>query len=272
MKKRSNTLLVKWVTALLVILLAVKLVWFAAEIAFFPVEGVNHAEQNRTKPLYYRIKLTPNKAPVPQKKSPQKPAGSIRDITLLGIYKAPDITVVTVSYKGKSKVLSTGESVNGFVLDRAGNTFAIFTKGGKEYKVTLLHAKETTGGSDTHSRTPARSSVRPKQPAGEVIDAGDHKIVDRSLLEHYTQNMDDIYKNIGIQEIKKNGKIEGFRVTFVKRGTPFAQLGLRRGDVLKAVNGEPLDSYKAAFDAYKRVKDTSDMTLTIKRGNKEMER
>jgi len=266
-------LLVKRAIGVLLLLLLIKLLWFVMEIAFFPAQGVNHAEEKRAKPLYYRIKLTPNEASAPRRVPTPKPVGSIREITLLGIYNAPDLTVVTVRYKGKSKVLGKGEDINGFVLERAGNTYAIFTKGGKEYKVTLHQS-----GSQNSAARPSMVRYSPKSgkgaakpPAGEIVDAGDRRIIDRSLLEHYTTHMDDIYKNIGLKELKKGKKIEGFRVTFVKRGSPFSKLGLKRGDVIKAVNGEVLTSYKRAFDIYKHIGETESVTLVIKRGNKEME-
>jgi len=273
MKHHFNPLMIKKAIGILIILLLIKILWFGVEVVFFPAQGVDHTEKKDAKPLYYRIKLTPNEAPAPAPKKSFKKVGSIRDITLLGIYNAPEQIVVTVKYKGKTKVIAKGESVNGFVLQSAGNSYAIFTKDGKEYKVTLNKSKSRAAGS---IRTVAPPSSRQVQAVGtkaegEIIDAGDHKIIDKSLLDHYSKNMNDIYKNIGIKEVKKGGKIEGFRVTFVKRGTPFAKLGLKRGDVLKALNGQELNSYKAAFDAYKSVNDTQGITLTIMRGNKEME-
>jgi len=271
MRALSNPRTINRLIALLLILLLVKLLWLVTEIAFMPVAGVNHTQSKEAKPLYYRIRLTPGSSIAPRPKPKKQIAGSIRDITLLGVYHSPSQTVVTVSYKGKSKVLAKGESVNGFVLEGAGSGYALFTKSGKTYRVELLEKKSS---GNYKVSTPKRKAVVPSSsasPEGEVIDAGDHKIVDKSLLEHYTAHMDEIYKNIGIRDVKKSGRIEGFRVTFVKRGSPFSKLGLRRGDVLKAVNGQPLTSYKAAFDAYKSVSDAAGLTLTIQRGNKEME-
>ena len=272
MRALSDPRTINRLIALLLILLLVKLLWLVIELAFIPASGRNHAKSNAAKPLYYRIKVTPGRRIAPSPESKKKIAGSIRDISLLGIYHSPSQTVVTVSYKGKSKTLAAGEAINGFVLEGAGHGYALFTKDGKTYKVELLE-KKSTGGSYSISSPSRKAAPAPTAgtPQGEVIDAGDHKIVDKSLLDHYTTHMDEIYKNIGIKDIKKDGRIQGFRVTFVKRGSPFAKLGLRRGDVLKAVNGQPLTSYKAAFDAYKSVGDAAGLTLTIKRGNKEME-
>ena len=274
MKPLFSPLLVKKLIGILILLLLIKILWFGIELAFFPAQGVNHAEEKRAKPLYYRIKLTPNEAAAPKRKTPvSKAVGSIRDITLLGVYNAPETTVVTVRYKGKTKVLGKGEAINGFTLESAGNTYAIFTKGGKEYRVTLFKPKSSRGSSITPAKSTSSKGKEATETevAGEVIDAGDHKIIEKSLLEHYTKNMDDIYKNIGVKEVKRGDKIEGFRITFVKRGSPFAKLGVRRGDVIKAINGQELTSYKEAFDAYKNIGESQNVTLVIQRGNKEME-
>jgi general secretion pathway protein C len=272
MKPIFSPQLLKTLTGVLILLLLVKLLWFMAELTLFPPEGIDHTEEKLAKPLYYRIKLTPNEAPAPIRKPKPKVVGSIKDITLLAVYNSPRQTVVTVRYKGKSKVLGRGESINGFTLEGAGSNYAIFSKGGKEYKVSLLKPKHTGGiTAKKPAAAPHASPKKNQEPEGEIIDAGDHKIVDKSLLEHYAKNMDDIYKNIGIKEVKKGDRIEGFRITFVKRGSPFAKLGVKRGDVIKSINGQELTSYKAAFDAYKNIDDIQNITLGIQRGNKEME-
>ena len=274
MKPLFNPQMIKKLIGILVILLLVKLLWFSIEVAFTPVQGVNHTEERRVKPLYYRIKLTPNDAPVPPKRTKVvKQAGSIKEIKLLALYHAPDKTVVTVKYKGKSKVLAKGETVNGFVLEGAGSNFALFGKNGKVYKVTLLKPESSKGSATIQTVSPNSRSNQKSTSAveGEVIDMGDHKIVDRSLVDHYIKNLDATYKNIGIKEVKKGDKLEGFRITFVKRGSPFEKLGVKRGDILKSVNGQELTSYSAAFEAYKHIDDTPNVTLTIQRGNKEME-
>ena len=272
MKLTIDPSFVKRLIGVLFLLVLIKLLWFVAEVAWFSVKSVDHAEGKTAKPLYYRIKLTPNQSKVPKvKKAAPVIKSNIRDIKLLAVYHASDATVVTILYKGKSKVLARGEAVNGFVLEDAGSQFAIFTKDGKEYRVTLASSK---GGSPKYnmiSSSKEEAAETQEIDMDGVVDAGDHKIVDRSLIEYYTKDMKSIYKDIGIQEIKKGKVIDGFRVTFVKRGTPFSKLGLQRGDILKSINGQELDSYNAAFEAYKNINDATNVTLVIQRGKKEME-
>ena len=203
-------------------------------------------------------------------KRPLQTAGSIKDIKLLAIYNASDVTVVTVEYKGKTRVLAKDEAINGFVLEGAGSNYATFSKNAKTYQINLIVSKKGSG-SIKSAQPSATSSASESQVEGEIVDAGDRKIVDRSLLDHYAQNMDDIYKNIGIREIKKGKDLEGFSISFIRKGSPFAKLGIQRGDVIKAINGQKIDSYNAAFEVYKNISNIDNLTLVIQRGKEEME-
>ena len=273
MKDLFNPRTLKWIMVLLVAVLAVKLIWLALEITVLPTAGVNQAEEVGGKSLYYRVNLSPNKPPAPKKVEKRVPMGSIKDIELLAVYNAEDTTVVTVMYKRKTKVLGRGEEINGFTLEGAGSNYATFSKNGKSYRVDLIKGKKGSGSGSIRIVPPAASSrsAAPAKVEGEVTDAGDHKIVDRSLLKHYAKNMDDIYKNIGIAEVKEGDTLKGFKITFVKRGSPFAKLGVRRGDIIKSINGQEITSYNAAFNIYKNIGNVDNLTLVIQRGKEEME-
>ena len=274
MKHLFKSKFFKKLFSVLTLFALVKLLWFVIEIVWLSPTGIGHDDEVATKSLYYRVKLTPNEAPAPMKKQPTKIAGSIKDITLLAIYNSEDTTVITVEYKRKTKVLGRGDAINGFVLEGAGSNFATFSKDQKTYRVDLFKGKKSTA-SKSSIKSVSRAASAPDEDSekvkGEVTDAGDHKIIDKSLFDHYAKNMDDIYKNIGIAEVKKNGKIKGFRITFVRRGSPFAKLGIKRGDVIKSINGQEINSYNAAFGVYKNIQNVENLTMVIKRGKEEME-
>jgi len=256
---------------LLIVLLVIKVLWFVISLLWLPTSGVNYTQEKGGKALYYRVKLSPNKAPAPtmKKKETRVVAGSINDIKLLAIYHASDVTVVTVEHKRKTKVLGRGDVINGFMLESAGNNYATFSKNEKMYKVPLLIS--TKGSASIRSSKPSVKSAPVEKVEGEVVDAGDHKIIDKSLISHYAKNMDDIYKNIGIKEIKKGKNLEGFSISFIRKGSPFAKLGLKRGDTIRSINGQKIDSYNAAFGIYKDIANIENLTLVIQRGKEEME-
>ena len=266
----------KWLMAVLGLLLLLKLLWFIVEVAWLPSSGIEHTEEKGGKALYYRVKLTPNEAPAPTRPKPtqpSKPQGSIKDIELLAVYNSSDVTVITVLYKNKTKVLSRGEEINGFVLEGAGNNFATFSKKSKSYKISLIKSKK--GDKNTSKieevTTPSQAEATPSKAEGDIIDAGDHKIVDRSLVEHYGKNMKEVMKDIGIADEKEGNNLKGFRVTFVRKNSHFSKLGLRRGDVIKSINGQEITSYNAAMNVYKNIDKMDGLSLTIKRGKEEME-
>lgn len=265
---------------LLGLLLGVKLFWFAIELLFLPSSGINQEHEQRVKALYYRVKLAPKEAPAPTVTKVKKPVvrkvqgGNISNLKLLGIYNAGDVVVVTVTYRGASKVLSKGENINGFVLESAGLDYAIFSKDAKSYKVMLEKSKLSPAAKQAirpHTSRPERASKAPTAKVGSIRDEGDRKVVDKSLIKYYKKNYKEIGKNIGIIDSVKDGVLDGFKVTFVRRGSDFAKLGLRRNDIIKAVNGEPVKDYRTAMEIYNRADTMENMTLTIMRGNEEKE-
>jgi len=276
MKSLFKPATLKYLLFLLGALLVLKLIWFVLEVLFLPSQGIDQPKEEEGKALYYRVKLTPNDAPPPKKvqiQTPTKIKSDIRDIKLLAIYHASDETVVTLTYKGKTKVLSKGEEVGGYTLVGAQRNYAIFSRNDKTYKVPLTTQKGTPAFA-SHYKGVAGTIDAQKiggGKKGEVVDAGDRKIIDRSLIDYYTKNFNAIAKDIGISEQRNGEVMDGFKVNFIRRGSDFEKLGLKRDDVIKAVNGQPIRSYKAAMDVYRKVGDMENMTLTINRGNEEME-
>jgi len=271
MKHLFKPQVLKGLWSLLIVLLVVKIAWFVVGVVWLPTIGIDHSEEKQTKALYYRVKLGPNEAPAPTTtKKPIQSAGNIKDIKLLAIYNASDVTVVTVEHKRKTKVLSKGESVNGFVLEGAGSNYATFSKNGKSYQVNLIISTKGEG-SIREAKPTSSADTSATEVEGEVVDAGDHKIIDKSLVDHFSKNINAVYKNVGIKEVKKGEALEGFRISFIRKGSHFEKLGLRRGDIIKTINGQNIDSHKAAFDVYKNISNMDNLTLVIQRGKEEME-
>jgi general secretion pathway protein C len=254
-------------------MLIVKLGWFIVEMTFLSAQGIEYVKPSESKALYYRTRFAAQKLKQERIARKKKPISDIRNIKLLAIYHSQNRVVITVSKNNKSSVLVRGDEIDGYVLDDATAKEAIFLRNGKNYRITLIESKQSPQ---------SKSSVKyvfgdkkANKAAGSasegISEENGRTVVDKNLLRHYTKNMDDIWKNIGIKEIKEGGQIKGFKVNFVKRGSDFAKLGLKRGDVIKSINGQELNSYNSALEIYKNIDTMEDLTLTIKRGKEEME-
>ncbi len=278
MKSSSKRSLLTLFVLLLSAFVFAKLLWVIIAYLWLPKQGVGVQKEASVKPLYYRPKLTPNLASKPKPVAPKQPTvivpkSKIADIKVTGIYAAGSDTVVAIRYKGKSKVLAVGEEVGGFVLKGATSEYAVFEKDGKRYEVKLSGIKSGVAGSISPAASASSSTVVKKEEHsyGSIRDAGDRKIIDRSLVQHYMHNFREIGKNIGIVEARDGNKLKGFKVTFIRNNSDFAKLGLRRGDIITAVNGQPVDSYRAAMQIYKNAASADALTMTVQRGNEEVE-
>ncbi|RLA72114.1 MAG: hypothetical protein DRG30_07715 [Epsilonproteobacteria bacterium] len=273
---------IKMLIIILSLMLLVKLGWFVVEMTFLSAQGVDYQKPSKAKALYYRTKFATQK--LKQRHVVKaKPLSDISSLKLLALYRSSDRIVITVSKKDKTYVLVRGGKrgeIDGYVLNDATDKEAIFLRGGKSYRLRLLEATKDPQAKSSVRYVPAKRKKPEKQnipdtpislPIGEITDADGLRVVDRTLLDHYSKDMKNIWKNIGIKELKENGSITGFKVNFVKRGSDFAKLGLKRGDVIKSINGQELSSYSGAFDIYKNIDTMDSLTLKIERGKKEME-
>jgi len=261
----------KSIISILAVLLGIKILWTIVEVAWLPTSGIDYQVESKGRNLYYRVNFAPTQG-VANIQKPVQVQGSIRDIKLVAVYSASQRAVVAIEHKGKTTVLATGDEINGFVLDGAGSDYATFLKDEEVYKVELQKQSGTKSGTGSiMPRGKATVSTDQKKPVGEITDTGGRKLVDRSLVTHYATNMDAIFKDIGISDIKQNGEVKGFKVSFIRAGSYFSQLGLQRGDVIKAINGQEINNYNAAFGIYKQIQNIDNLTLVIERDNKEME-
>lgn len=61
------------------------------------------------------------------------------------------------------------------------------------------------------------------------------------------------------------GEINGYRVLDMKSGSTFQQSGLQRMDVIKDVNGKPVDSVQKAMELYDTLKMKNKTKLQVER-------
>lgn len=268
MKKLINSKHLSTIIFLLSIIVFVKIIWIVISILFLPTIGEEYKEPNRVKKLYYRVRLTNESrviAPVRVVKKRVKEVSSMRGYKLLGLYKSKDKIVVTVEKGRKTTVLVKGEDINGFVLVSAGRDYAIFKKSGEEFKLSLRNNKKTL---NRIRNKPKIKRPSLKSNSSTIVDDGGVKHIPRTLLTSYTKDMDKIWRDIAIVRHQTNGKLDGYKINYVKRGSDFEKLGLKRGDILVEINAEPLNSLSAAMNFFKEINSIENLTLTVIRNGK----
>ncbi|CAA6827014.1 MAG: General secretion pathway protein C [uncultured Sulfurovum sp.] len=269
MKQIINAKYLSTLIFLLSIMVVIKLLWIVTAIVFLPNTGEEYQKSTKGKKLYYRVRLTNESkviAPIKRVTPKTKSVPSMSGYKLLGLYNSTKTLVVTVEKSRKTSILSKGEKINGFELMSAGNNFAIFKKNAQEFKLALESSKSTKTGNITTRRSTQAPQVKKPSSTG-IIDEDGIKRIPKTLLTSYTKDMDKIWKDIGLAQYKQNGKADGFKVNFVKKGSDIEKLGLKRGDILKAVNAESLN-LSSAMSLFNNINDLENLTLTVERNGK----
>jgi general secretion pathway protein C len=162
----------------------------------------------------------------------------------------------------KSYILSQFEEVNGYILTKLYKNYVILEKQAKEYRLDIEQVNKKV------TYDIARNVNNVKE---NVVVSGNSVVVKREYLNSYVNDIDKVWNNIAISEIKKNNKLDGFKVMRVSEKSVFGKLGLKKNDVIKAINNNVLTSYADAFKVYNNISDMKYLNLEILRNNEIME-
>lgn len=263
----KRTSLVNFLLILLVVGAVIKLGWSIIEAFFLPVSGVETGIRKRIGPLPRHLRLASDEAlPKPVRPRPAAARGSIRDLKLQAVYQGPEHRLAVIKKGSRSFVIGRGESVLGYRLKEVGDRSIVLTRNGKKYRLEIR--KPSTKNAVTVVGTPPTTTA---SVPSTIRKEGDTTLVPRKLIGKYTKNIDKIWKDIGIVPYKSSGKLRGFKVRYIRRGSLFQKLGLKRGDIITAINGEPIEDYNTAMELYQSADTLDELTLQIKRGKQEVE-
>ena len=268
-------------------LFVAKALWVAIEYKYLPKEGVDKELKSSVKPLYYRYTLASKKdAPkpiikkeptvkVPIKKKPKPKPLKIEKFTLKGIiYENDKKGIATIEYMGKSYVLARGEDIEGFKLFKFAPKAVTFIKKGKTYKLELFN-KNKKSESSKREEPVVEASIKKKPPKPtqkkEIIQEGDTTVISKNLFNKYKKDIGAIKKSVGVAPVMENNKLKGFKIRYIKKGSDFDKVGIKRGDIITAINGEEITDLSVPIRFFNNLDTITSATITIKRGNEEKE-
>lgn len=265
-----NPSLMRFIRNILIIILVAKAISLLM-LWYFQSPGVHYHAGNSKMPEYKRYNVNniinatqqPDNAGGPTSEEAQELAAygpNIANMVLKGLFKSKEGGLVIIAMKAKpndSEVIGIDEEYQGYTLKKVLENGALFLKNGDTYSLYFAEDRQ-------------EQQAPPAAKRGQEGDGG-VKQVAKSDIGHYAKNVNEIWQNISIVEVKQAGKITGFKVTRIKPNTPFAQLGLRQGDIIIRANNKPMTSYKDAIAIYKGIDKLQALELVVLRNNQEME-
>ena len=161
----------------------------------------------------------------------------------------------------KQRLFSIGDEVQSASVEMILREKVVLgVKGKKE----ILKIEKPAGG---RGRVPAKRESPPSAPAPEEPGAKDGKevVIQRSRIDDAIQNVNQLMKHVRIRPHFTNGQPDGLRLTGVRPGSIFTDIGFRNGDIITGVNGKSIESVDDALKFYTSLKSANNVDLQIRR-------
>jgi general secretion pathway protein C len=178
------------------------------------------------------------------------PSGDLKSYKLTGLYQNRGRGFVVLKRGAKTFFVDLNGTIDGYRLVEIRQMEAVFEKGGKKYFLTF----------------PQKSSKFTSVPEeGGEVNGG---VVSRQEIEKYQKNPALLWQVVRFAQTPK-----GFKVTYLKPGSPLAKLGLKEGDTLLEVNGVEIKSVQDAWKVYQSLNrelqkgGRVELQVTIQRNN-----
>lgn len=265
-----NTYLRRYSPYIFTILIA----YVLATIVFFflPKHGVEFIETSENgvtykkyDAFYSKVKFVNNKPKITNNTSNRTNIESLSKYILKAIYSTTSNSgwiIIEEKSSKKTIILEQSNKLKDYELTKLYKKYVIFERSGKEYKLEL--PKENKLNYQIQQNTINGQSEN-------IVVNEDSVTVKRNYLNTYVKDLDKVWKDIAIDDVRNNGKIEGFKIFNVNENSVFGKLGLKKGDVIKSVNGKEIKSYGDAFKIYNEINKLDYLTFEVMRNEEIME-
>ena len=182
----------------------------------------------------------------------------IKQFTLMGVLAgSPEFANAAIQLEGESEPNEyyLGEEVGGSKIISIFAEGIVIQRG--DSKLTI-RVGESTG------------TAIEKQKAQNEPDSDPNATkvsIQRSKILELANNQEILYQN-KFAPITKDGKILGLRLIMVPQTNILYEMGARSGDILKRVNGQPLENQEKMFQIWQSVKTQDKFTVDLERGGK----
>lgn len=180
--------------------------------------------------------------------------------TLSGHWSFARVTIREKS-ANDSEEFAIGEMVGGFKVQDIEPHYVVLKKGGLNLRVNI-------------GETPAlaKERLRPKGEEAALSPLAStqtvQKVLSREDLNRKLKDPNTIYKNARFGPHLVDGKIEGYKLYQVAKDHVFYALGAKSGDIIRRVNGMPLNDTEKMLEIWSSVKQAPKITIDLERQGK----
>lgn len=204
--------------------------------------------------------------PVGEKPKEEVPVLSQLPLALIGtiVHSNPAKSIASIELKSKNQTLSFSmdrdiENIAKVVRVERGKVIFRNLNNGRLEFIEIKNLNKTNIGLASSSGSEGPAEI--KQVERNKFE------IKKSELQKHLNNLPALLQDASTQPRKNpaTGAIECFIITGMKEKSVYSQLGLQRGDCLKSVNGQPIDSPQRAMEMYQKLRNADSVSLTFER-------
>ncbi|MFQ5710128.1 MAG: type II secretion system protein N, partial [bacterium] len=106
-------------------------------------------------------------------------------------------------------------------------------------------------------------------PGNKWAKNSEVKVLSRTELNHRVfNNIDNVSKGVAVAPNFVDGRMDGFRVTRLEPNSVINDLGLRKNDIIKRVNGHKIDNLETALRLWENLKYEPSISVDVERNSK----
>lgn len=213
--------------------------------------------------------LATKNQPDGQKDAP--PVLSSLPLGLVGtlVHSNPEKSIAAIELKGKNQTLSfvPKRDIEGMATVVSIERTRVILRNLNSNRLEYIEMKKdgkVSFGAGLRTATVATGSK-------EVQKTGDNQFaIKRTDLLKYTNDLSSVLMQARAvpNRAPGTGEINGYRLLDIQPGSIFEQLGLQRMDVIKGVDGNPVDSPGKAMELYNALKNSPKLSIQVERNGK----
>lgn len=190
----------------------------------------------------------------------------INDGNSLAIFSRGEETFVT----RKGREVAPGTLLSEIKKDRV-----VLSVGAEKRELMLFSDKQPArGGARQPAGASAAAAAQASAAANQMTQTDTIKqldstswAVDRKEIDQAVSNMSQLITQLRVVPNMVDGQTQGFKVFNIRPGSLFTQIGIQDGDIVKEINGAPMNGIDVAYQAMANLQNQTSIQLTIVRRN-----
>lgn len=129
---------------------------------------------------------------------------------------------------------------------------------------------ELDSNGNTSVTSPATSKGKGTQQVVAKNLGNNRWVIPEAEAAKARDNIAQIIKQVRVDPNIVGGKTQGFIIKRIQRGTLLSQMGLKRGDILHAINGTTLDSPEKGLQIFQQLREAKTLNIDLQRAGNSM--